>query len=101
MSAADRRARLQGVLAARGLDGAFAGKPMNAAAVEGIDSAIVDTMRHRRGIDSVTGLPDGNAWLYVDLDGDDADDGDERLGEGEAHAAVALGLDDDEGAFFF
>lgn len=44
------------------------------AAVEGIDSAIVDTMRHRRGIDSVTGLPDGNAWLYVDLDGDDADD---------------------------
>ncbi|KAA0022776.1 FAD-binding oxidoreductase [Antrihabitans cavernicola] len=44
------------------------------AAVEGIDSAIVDTMRHRRGADSVTGLPDGGAWLYVDLDGADAGD---------------------------
>lgn len=41
------------------------------AAVEGIDSAIVDTMRHRRGDGSVAGLPDGRAWLYVELDGDD------------------------------
>ncbi|KAF0959584.1 FAD-binding and (Fe-S)-binding domain-containing protein [Rhodococcus sp. T7] len=41
------------------------------AAIEGIDSAIVDTMRHLRGADSVVGLPDGQAWLYVDLDGDD------------------------------
>ncbi|MFC0453582.1 FAD-binding and (Fe-S)-binding domain-containing protein [Rhodococcus jostii] len=41
------------------------------AAIEGIDSAIVDTMRHLRGADSVVGLPDGEAWLYVDLDGDD------------------------------
>ncbi|WP_072688306.1 FAD-binding and (Fe-S)-binding domain-containing protein [Rhodococcus marinonascens] len=41
------------------------------AAIEGIDSAIVDTMRHRRGVDSVMGLPDGEAWLYVDLDGED------------------------------
>ncbi|WP_312182960.1 FAD-binding and (Fe-S)-binding domain-containing protein, partial [Arthrobacter sp.] len=41
------------------------------AAVEGIDEAIVDTMRFRRGADSVTGLPAGKAWLYVDLDGDD------------------------------
>ncbi|MBB5643211.1 FAD-binding and (Fe-S)-binding domain-containing protein [Cryobacterium roopkundense] len=40
------------------------------AAVEGIDEAIVDTMRHRRGPDSVVGLPTGRAWLYVDLDGD-------------------------------
>ncbi|TFD58193.1 FAD-binding and (Fe-S)-binding domain-containing protein [Cryobacterium sp. Hh38] len=40
------------------------------AAVEGIDEAIVDTMRHRRGADSVLGLPTGRAWLYVDLDGD-------------------------------
>lgn len=41
------------------------------AAVEGIDEAIVDTMRFRRGEAAVTGLPDGRAWLYVDLDGDD------------------------------
>lgn len=41
------------------------------AAIEGIDSAIVDTMRHLRGADSVVGLPDGQAWLYVDLDGED------------------------------
>ncbi len=41
------------------------------AAIEGIDQAIVATMRHRRGESSVRGLPEGNAWLYVDLDGDD------------------------------
>ncbi|MEX1079550.1 MAG: FAD-binding and (Fe-S)-binding domain-containing protein [Homoserinimonas sp.] len=41
------------------------------AAIEGIDEAIVDTMRHLRGHDSVRGLPEGKAWLYVDLDGDD------------------------------
>ncbi|KUI34611.1 FAD-binding and (Fe-S)-binding domain-containing protein [Mycobacterium sp. GA-2829] len=41
------------------------------AAIEGIDSIIVDTMRHLRGADSVQGLPAGNAWLYVDLDGED------------------------------
>lgn len=43
----------------------------NPAAVEGTDEAIVATMRHRRGPDSVLGLPDGRAWLFVDLDGDD------------------------------
>ncbi|MBT2550248.1 FAD-binding and (Fe-S)-binding domain-containing protein [Arthrobacter sp. ISL-65] len=41
------------------------------AAVEGIDEAIVDTMKLRRGADSVLGLPEGKAFLYVDLDGDD------------------------------
>ncbi|SFS91105.1 FAD-binding and (Fe-S)-binding domain-containing protein [Saccharopolyspora flava] len=41
------------------------------AAVEGTDAAIVATMRHRRGPDAVLGLPDGQAWLFVDLDGDD------------------------------
>ncbi|BCT77920.1 lactate dehydrogenase [Sinomonas cyclohexanicum] len=41
------------------------------AAVEGTDEAIVATMRHRRGPDSVLGLPYGRAWLFVDLDGDD------------------------------
>ncbi|GAA3678406.1 FAD-binding and (Fe-S)-binding domain-containing protein [Arthrobacter ginkgonis] len=45
----------------------------NPAAVEGIDDAIVQTMRFRRGADSVTGLPNGKAWLYVDLDGEDPD----------------------------
>ncbi|WP_205484651.1 FAD-binding and (Fe-S)-binding domain-containing protein [Arthrobacter sp. Alg241-R88] len=42
------------------------------AAVEGIDEAIVDTMRLRRGADSVLGLPQGKAFLYVDLDGEDS-----------------------------
>ncbi len=46
----------------------------NPAAIEGIDEAIVKTMRVRRGEDSVQGLPDGKAWLYVDLDGEDADE---------------------------
>ncbi|MFF9033437.1 FAD-binding oxidoreductase, partial [Streptomyces iakyrus] len=41
-------------------------------AVEGMDEAIVATMRARRGADSVTGLPEGRAWLYVELEGDDA-----------------------------
>lgn len=41
------------------------------AAIEGMDEALVATMRRRRGPGSVTGLPDGRAWLYVDLDGDD------------------------------
>ncbi|MGA9869918.1 MAG: FAD-binding and (Fe-S)-binding domain-containing protein [Rhodococcus sp. (in: high G+C Gram-positive bacteria)] len=40
------------------------------AAVEGIDEKIVETMQFRRGPDSVRGLPAGNAWLYVDLDGE-------------------------------
>lgn len=43
------------------------------AAVEGIDDTIVDTMRMRRGDAAVRGLPTGNAWLYVDLDGEDPD----------------------------
>jgi FAD/FMN-containing dehydrogenase len=34
-------------------------------ALEGMDEAIVATMRARRGPDSVTGLPDGRAWLYL------------------------------------
>lgn len=39
-------------------------------AIEGIDENIVATMRARRGPDSVAALPDGGAWLLVDLDGD-------------------------------
>jgi Fe-S oxidoreductase len=40
-------------------------------AVEGMDEAIVATMRARRGPDAVTGLPEGRAWLYVELEGED------------------------------
>ncbi|MET8076059.1 FAD-binding and (Fe-S)-binding domain-containing protein [Streptomyces sp. NPDC005303] len=43
----------------------------NPTAVEGMDEAIVATMRARRGPGSVTGLPEGRAWLYVELDGDE------------------------------
>lgn len=38
-------------------------------AVEGIDEVIVATMRTRRGPDAVAELPDGHAWLFVELDG--------------------------------
>lgn len=37
-------------------------------AIEGIDERIVATMRARRGRASVDGLPDGNAWIYIELD---------------------------------
>ena len=53
----------------------------NPTAVEGMDEAIVATMRARRGPDSVTGLPEGRAWLYVELDGDDQAAVDARAGE--------------------
>ncbi|WP_030944588.1 FAD-binding and (Fe-S)-binding domain-containing protein [Streptomyces sp. NRRL S-646] len=50
-------------------------------AVEGMDEAIVATMRARRGPDSVTGLPEGRAWLYVELDGEDQGAVDARAAE--------------------
>jgi FAD/FMN-containing dehydrogenase/Fe-S oxidoreductase len=53
----------------------------NPTAVEGMDEAIVATMRARRGADSVTGLPEGRAWLYVELDGDDQAAVDARAAE--------------------
>jgi FAD/FMN-containing dehydrogenase/Fe-S oxidoreductase len=53
----------------------------NPTAVEGMDEAIVATMRARRGPDSVTGLPEGRAWLYVELDGDDQTAVDARAAE--------------------
>ncbi|UVE97023.1 FAD-binding oxidoreductase [Dietzia sp. B32] len=46
-------------------------------AVEGIDEVIVETMRQRRGADSVAELPRGHAWLFVELDDDGSDDDDE------------------------
>ncbi|MFT4218978.1 MAG: FAD-binding and (Fe-S)-binding domain-containing protein [Microbacterium sp.] len=36
-------------------------------AVEGLDSTIVDIMRHRRGADSVRGLPGGSAYVMVEF----------------------------------
>ncbi|MET9912471.1 FAD-binding and (Fe-S)-binding domain-containing protein [Streptomyces sp. NPDC006476] len=53
----------------------------NPTAVEGMDEAIVATMRARRGPDSVRGLPEGRAWLYVELDGDDEADVTARAAE--------------------
>jgi len=53
----------------------------NPTAVEGMDEAIVATMRARRGPDSVTGLPEGRAWLYVELDGEDEATVDARAAE--------------------
>ncbi|MEU3090516.1 FAD-binding and (Fe-S)-binding domain-containing protein [Streptomyces massasporeus] len=53
----------------------------NPTAVEGMDEAIVATMRARRGADSVIGLPEGRAWLYVELDGDDQATVDARAAE--------------------
>ncbi|MBW8819192.1 MAG: FAD-binding oxidoreductase [Streptomyces sp.] len=50
-------------------------------AVEGMDEAIVATMRARRGAESVSGLPEGRAWLYVELDGDDETDVRDRAAE--------------------
>jgi FAD/FMN-containing dehydrogenase/Fe-S oxidoreductase len=65
------------------------------AAVEGIDEMIVETMRARRGAESVAELPSGRAWLYVDLDGDDIDSvsvrGQELLGELREHGRVIDG----------
>ncbi|GAA2898154.1 FAD-binding and (Fe-S)-binding domain-containing protein [Pseudonocardia halophobica] len=39
------------------------------AAVEGIEETIVDALRARRGPASVAGLPEGRAWLFVELEG--------------------------------
>lgn len=54
------------------------------AAIEGIDEQIVATMKARRGLDSVSELPDGRAWLYIDLDGED-----ERVVATQAKALMA------------
>lgn len=39
-------------------------------AIEGLDSLIVDIMAHRRGVASVSGLPDGRAYLLVEFSAD-------------------------------
>ncbi|OBC03285.1 MULTISPECIES: FAD-binding and (Fe-S)-binding domain-containing protein [unclassified Gordonia (in: high G+C Gram-positive bacteria)] len=42
--------------------------PFAPSAIEGIDRGIVATMAARRGPDTVAGLPDGDSWLFIDLD---------------------------------
>ncbi|MCH5643835.1 FAD-binding and (Fe-S)-binding domain-containing protein [Gordonia sp. ABSL49_1] len=42
--------------------------PFAPSAIEGIDRKIVATMAARRGPDTVAGLPDGSAWLFIDID---------------------------------
>jgi FAD/FMN-containing dehydrogenase/Fe-S oxidoreductase len=56
------------VAAARDVPGILRHGP---SAVEGMDVAIVETMRRRRGAAAVGDLPDGSAWLYVEFDGED------------------------------
>ncbi|WP_238418718.1 FAD-binding and (Fe-S)-binding domain-containing protein [Gordonia sp. 'Campus'] len=46
--------------------------PFAPSAVEGIDRRIVATMAARRGRDAVAGLPDGAAWLFIDVDEESA-----------------------------
>ncbi|WP_439030046.1 FAD-binding and (Fe-S)-binding domain-containing protein [Gordonia terrae] len=46
--------------------------PFAPSAVEGIDRRIVSTMAARRGRDAVAGLPDGAAWLFIDVDEESA-----------------------------
>lgn len=43
------------------------------AAVEGIEERIVTAMRLRRGAASVSALPDGSAWMFIELEDDDED----------------------------
>ena len=41
--------------------------PSGPTAVEGLDSRIVDVVRHRQGAAAVPTLPDGEGWLFVEL----------------------------------
>ena len=41
--------------------------PSGPTAVEGLDSRIVDVVRHRRGAAAVPALPEGGGWLFVEL----------------------------------
>lgn len=61
-------------------------------AIEGIDEAIVATMRERRGADAVADLPDGRAWLFIELD--DLEDGPGAGARAGARAGSAATLDE-------
>ncbi|HWJ65776.1 MAG TPA: FAD-binding and (Fe-S)-binding domain-containing protein [Nocardioides sp.] len=43
-------------------------------ACEGIDRRIIDVIRERRGESAVPDLPAGDAWMFVEISGDDPDD---------------------------
>jgi FAD/FMN-containing dehydrogenase/Fe-S oxidoreductase len=58
-------------------------------ACEGLDRRIVDVIRERRGPDAVPALPAGDAWMFVELSGDDPDDVRRRA---ELLAAAGLGV---------
>jgi FAD/FMN-containing dehydrogenase/Fe-S oxidoreductase len=57
---------------------------------EGLDSRLLSVLRARRGEGAVPPLPQGRAWLFVELAGDDRA---EVLGRAEALAAAGLGVD--------
>jgi FAD/FMN-containing dehydrogenase/Fe-S oxidoreductase len=58
-------------------------------ACEGLDRRIVEVIRERRGPDAVPALPPGDAWMFVELAGDDPDDVRRRA---ELLAAAGLGV---------
>lgn len=59
-------------------------------ACEGLDSRLIDVLVSRRGAGAVPALPRGNAWLFVELAGEDADDVRERA---DRLAAEGLGVE--------
>ncbi len=59
-------------------------------ACEGLDSRLLTVLRERRGEGAVPPLPQGDAWLFVELAGDDHDDVVERA---QALATSGIALD--------
>ncbi len=57
---------------------------------EGLDSRLLGVLRARRGEGAVPPLPEGRAWLFVELAGDDRD---EVVARAERLAAAGLGVD--------
>ncbi|KRB80464.1 oxidoreductase [Nocardioides sp. Root190] len=43
-------------------------------ACEGIDRRLIEVITERRGPDAVPPLPEGNAWMFVEIAGEDADE---------------------------
>ncbi|GAC01776.1 putative FAD-linked oxidase [Gordonia namibiensis NBRC 108229] len=63
--------------------------PFAPSAIEGIDRKIVATMAARRGRDTVAGLPEGSAWLFIDVDSESA----QAQGESDVPATAKRLLD--------
>ncbi|WP_168707644.1 FAD-binding and (Fe-S)-binding domain-containing protein [Gordonia paraffinivorans] len=63
--------------------------PFAPSAIEGIDEKIVATMAARRGRDTVAGLPEGQAWLFIDVDSESA----QAQGESDVPATAKRLLD--------